>query len=64
MDIEDYLQQKEERLQKSGKRIKDYRVFDFNYMPEKPLMRDEVKPIADAILLGLGYSFYCCWTVT
>ena len=36
-----------ERLQK---RIRDFRVFDFNYIPPKPLMRQEVKPIIDSIL--------------
>jgi cell division control protein 6 len=50
MEIEEYLQQKETRLEKAGRKIRDYRVFDFNYMPSKPLMRDEVKPIADAML--------------
>lgn len=50
MDIEEYLAQKEKRLDKGVRRIRDHRVFDFNFIPEKPLMRDEVKPIADALL--------------
>jgi len=37
-------------LEKGIKRIKNHRVFDFNYIPEKPLMREEVKPIVDALL--------------
>ena len=50
MEIEEYLVQKEKRLEKKVKRIKDHRVFDFNFIPDKPLMRDEVKPIVDALL--------------
>lgn len=50
MDIESYLQQKQINLEKSGQRITDYHVFDFNYIPDKPLMRNEVKPVIDALL--------------
>ena len=50
MEIEEYLSQKERRLEKGIKRIKDHSVFDFNFIPEKPLMREEVKPIVDALL--------------
>ncbi|MDP2897146.1 MAG: hypothetical protein Q8Q12_11430 [bacterium] len=45
MEIEEYLLHKEKRLEKGSERIKDFRVFDFNFIPEKPLMRDEVKPV-------------------
>lgn len=50
MEIEEYLKQKERRLERTSERISDFRVFDFDYMPERPLMREEVKPLADAIL--------------
>lgn len=50
MEIEEYLVQKDKRLEKKVRRIKDHRVFDFNFIPDKPLMRDEVKPIVDALL--------------
>jgi Cdc6-like AAA superfamily ATPase len=50
MDIESYLQQKQTNLEKSSQRITDYHVFDFNYIPDKPLMRNEVKPVIDALL--------------
>jgi len=50
MDIEWYLSQRQERLDKSGGRIRDFKVFDFNYIPRKPLMREEVKPVIDALL--------------
>lgn len=50
MEIEDYLRDKEKRLEKTSRSIRDFRVFDFNYVPERPLMRDEVRPIADAML--------------
>jgi len=50
MKIEDYLADKQRNLAKSTGRIRDYRVFDFNYIPENPLMREEVKPVIDALL--------------
>ncbi|MCA9418542.1 MAG: DUF815 domain-containing protein, partial [Candidatus Omnitrophica bacterium] len=50
MDITDYLRDKEKRLEKGSRFIRDFRVFDFNYLPEKPLMRQEVRPVADALL--------------
>jgi Cdc6-like AAA superfamily ATPase len=50
MDIEKYLSEKQNQLSKSKERIKDFHVFDFNYIPAKPLMRKEVKPVIDALL--------------
>jgi len=50
MDIEQYLSERQKRLDKSKEQIYNFDVFDFNYIPEKPLMRQEVKPIIDAIL--------------
>jgi cell division control protein 6 len=50
MDIEQYLRNKQQHLTKSSKRIRDIGVFDFNYIPAKPLMREEVKPVIDALL--------------
>jgi Cdc6-like AAA superfamily ATPase len=50
MDISDYLNKKKKHLISSVSRIKDFKVFDFNYIPEKPLMRQEAKPIIDALL--------------
>ena len=50
MQIEEFLKSRTEHLQKSSRRIKDFRVFDFNHIPEKPLMRQETKPLIDALL--------------
>ena len=50
MDIEKYLQEKQKHLAKGTERIKDISVFDFNYVPPKPLMRDEVRPVIDALI--------------
>jgi archaeal cell division control protein 6 len=49
MDIEEYLQHQHERLDRS-RQVKDYAVFDYNYIPPKPLFREESKPILDSIL--------------
>jgi len=50
MDIEQYLSERQKNLDKSKEQICNFEVFDFNYIPEKPLMREEVKPIIDALL--------------
>ena len=50
MEIHEYLRHKEKRLSKGMSRIRDFRVFDFNYIPEKPLMRQELKPVIDGLL--------------
>jgi cell division control protein 6 len=50
MDIEQYLSQRQASLNKGTDRIRNFEVFDFNYVPEKPLMREEVKPVIDALL--------------
>lgn len=50
MKISDYLDRQAQLLDKSAARIRDFRVFDFNYIPDEPVMRQEAKPIADACL--------------
>jgi hypothetical protein len=50
MKITDYLNRQAEALEESSRQIKDYRVFDFNHIPDEPLMREEAKPIIDACL--------------
>lgn len=50
MDIEQYLSQRQGILEKSKDHIKNFEVFDFNYVPEKPLMREEAKPVIDALI--------------
>lgn len=50
MGIADYLSDRARMLDESMERIRDFRVFDFNHIPEQPLMREEVKPVVDACL--------------
>jgi cell division control protein 6 len=50
MDIQQYLSERKEHFHKGLDTIRDFEVFDFNYIPEKPLMREEVKPVIDALL--------------
>lgn len=50
MDILDYLKAKEKSLEKGGRRLRDPTVFEFNYIPDKPLMRDELKPVIDGLV--------------
>jgi len=50
MKIAEYLSSKRRQLEKGRQRIQDFAVFDFNYIPREPLMREEVKPVIDALL--------------
>ncbi len=50
MDIEQYLADRKRHFDAGTSRIHNFEVFDFNYVPEKPLMREEVKPVIDALL--------------
>ena len=48
MDIESYFDSPDENHANS-KLVKDYKVFDYSYIPQKPLMRDESKDIVEAL---------------
>lgn len=50
MEIERYILKKEASLEKLKKKIRNFEVFDFNYIPSRPLMREEIKPIVDSLL--------------
>jgi len=50
MDIEQYVSERRKHLDKSKGQISNFEVFDFNYIPQKPLMREEVKPVIDSLL--------------
>jgi len=50
MDITEYLKTKQRDLKKNSDRIRNFKIFDFNYIPDKPLMREEVKPLIDSLL--------------
>jgi Cdc6-like AAA superfamily ATPase len=50
MQIDQYIDKKEASIEKIKSRVLNFEVFDFNYIPQKPLMREEVKPIVDSLL--------------
>jgi len=50
MDIEQYVAERAKSMDRQTRAIKDFQVFNFNYIPEKPLVRKELKPVIDAIL--------------
>ncbi len=50
MKLTDYLHEQARHIEQHTRRIKDFRVFDFNYIPDEPLMREEAMPIIDASL--------------
>ena len=49
MVISEYLLRQKSIIHKRVDKIKDFNVFDFKYIPEKLLMREEVKSIIDAL---------------
>ena len=50
MDVERYVKERMESIQQQSRQIRDFRVFDFSHVPEHPLVRDEARPIIDALL--------------
>lgn len=50
MDIKSYMEEKRKNINDQTKSILDYSIFDFNYVPNNPLIRDETKQIIDAFL--------------
>lgn len=50
MDIQAYLNRQRSRMQQQSASVKDYRVFDFAYVPEEPMIRPETRSVVDALL--------------
>jgi Cdc6-like AAA superfamily ATPase len=50
VDIESYLTKRMASLDGETSLVRDFRVFDFAWVPDKPLVRDEARPIIDALL--------------
>jgi cell division control protein 6 len=50
MDIVSYLSRERDRLGKRSDNIRDFAVFDYNYVPEEPVMRAEVKEVIKHLL--------------
>ena len=50
LDIEHYLKNRQKRIGRESKHVRDFSVFDFHYIPDQPVMRSECKAIIDAML--------------
>jgi len=50
VDIAAYLQQQKEQIGQESKRVKDFSVFDFNYIPDQPIVRAECRELIDEML--------------
>ncbi len=50
MDPEQYLRQKREQVENEVRNIRDFRVFDLNYVPDQPTERPEMDRITRAIV--------------
>ncbi len=49
-DIESYIETSREQVRRISSGVKDFSVFDFNYIPAKPLIRAEVKRLIDYVV--------------
>jgi len=49
-EIETYIQKSREEAERLNSGVKDFAVFDLNHIPEKPLIREEVKKIVDVFV--------------
>jgi len=50
VNLDEYINNRMNSLDEQTSQIKDFRVFDFGYVPDQPLMRDEAGPIIDGLL--------------
>ena len=49
-DLLAYIEQSRVEAERVGSSVKDYRVFDFTYIPERPLVRPETRRIVDCLV--------------
>ena len=50
MDISTYMDKQKQLVGDASKKIKDLSVFDFNYIPDQPVMREEAKALIDEMV--------------
>ena len=50
MNIEQYVARRQKEVVKHGANIKDYEIFSLNYVPKRPLIRDEARQIIDNLV--------------
>jgi Cdc6-like AAA superfamily ATPase len=50
MDISVYLERQKTVVANQSRAVREFKVFDYNYIPEKPFVRSECKNIIDAML--------------
>ena len=46
----DYIEKSREEAERVGSSVKDFKVFDFSFIPDKPLIRPETKRIIDCLV--------------
>jgi Cdc6-like AAA superfamily ATPase len=50
VDVRAYFERQKEQLGQESRLVKDFSVFDFNYVPEEPLIREECKMLIDEMI--------------
>ena len=49
-DVKSYISEKRTTFSEQAESVADFAIFDFNYVPEKPLIRTEMTQIIDALI--------------
>jgi hypothetical protein len=60
LDIDAYLRNRKQRMGKETEQVGDPPIFDFNYILDRPLMRDECRALIDENLLSTSPASRCC----
>lgn len=50
VDVGEYLRQRKRHVAERAEAVRDFRVFDFDYVPEQPLLREEARQLIDELL--------------
>ena len=50
VDVTEYLRASKRRVAEQAQAVRDFAVFDFDYVPERPLLRDEARLLIDDML--------------
>ena len=50
MDLKQYLSEQRSAFSKQAKNVVDYAIFDFNHVPNEPLVREEAKQIVNTLV--------------
>lgn len=50
VDVAEYLRQRKQHVAEQARAVRDFQVFDFDHVPDQPLLRDEARQLIDDML--------------